>query len=247
MEPPRDYFEIQLLLAERMAERRRLALGAAALQFTNLYRRFGLGRAAPGEVQPAVWRRYAERLEALGSSAERLDWTLECFRDAAGEEAPAPNRFGCFRFDPPDGDGVVRIHFNNRDGDDGIGPLAASKTPRRLAELKAMIARLRADHPKAATIRGGSWLYNLDAYRRLFPDEYAASIWTPEAVRLDGTSTWGQVLDRNGAVKPAVRETVLRNLDTLDDQAPWLAFPLRALAAQAPVEAFHRFYQQLPD
>ncbi len=236
----RDYFEIQLLFAARLAERTALSLQDACLRFTNLHRRFGFGRlddAGPA----AAWHDFAQGLERCGSAAERLDWTVAFFLNAPPETSAGP-RFGCFRYEPPNAEGVVRIHFGNRDSDDGVGPLDRRKIGRRRAELEDMFGHVRAHHPDARSVLGGSWLYNTEAYCRLFPPEYTASRSEPEFVRLDGGSSWGQFLDFRGRVKPAVRDAFLGNLDRLDVAAPWRAFPLRALRAQCGIEHFHRFY-----
>ncbi|MDR3512188.1 MAG: hypothetical protein P4L73_11175 [Caulobacteraceae bacterium] len=237
----RGYFAVQLLLAARVAELRGLPLGDAALSVTNLHRRFGLGR--PEQGAAPAWADYAERLQGLASAEQRLDWTVGFFAARPPEAPPEGHvRFGCFSFEPPDADGAVRIHFNNRDSADGIGPLASAKRPARLAELSDMFACLRRDYPSARTVNGGSWLYNLDAYQRLFPPEYAASRSRPERLRLTGTSSWGQFLDHRGEVKAPVRQAFIDNLDGLDPLAPWRAFPLHALTARAPVERFYDFY-----
>jgi hypothetical protein len=138
----------------------------------------------------------------------------------------------------------VRIHFSNRDSADGRGPLARAKADRRISELREMFGHIHARHPDAKTVRGGSWLYNLEAYRRLFPPEYAASTFEPEQVRLDGTSSWGQLLDFRGLVKPAVRQALLDNVASVDIAAPWTAFPMRALGAEGEIERFYRFYSR---
>ncbi len=239
----RPYVEVQLALAATMAERAGRPFADACLEFTNLHRRLGFGRPTAGGPAPA-WLDFAAGLQQRAAdAAERLDWTLAVFRETE-PEAPTYPRFGCFSFDPPDAQGQVRIHFGNRDSADGLSPLHASKAQRRIADLRAMFAHLRAHHPDARSVKGGSWLYNLDAYCRLFPPEYVAARVVPDAVRLDGTSTWGQLLDFCSAVKPAVRQTVLANLDRLDPAAPWLAFPLRALHTTADIEHFHRFYDR---
>ena len=49
-----------------------------------------------------------------------------------------------------------------------------------------------------------------------YPPEFVASRSEPAAVRLDGTSSWGQLLDHRECVKPGVREAFLRNLPRLD-------------------------------
>lgn len=237
----RDYFAVQLAFAERMAALTGVTLSDAALRVTNLHRRLGFGRHDPA-APSAGWRDYAHRLDALNDPAERLAWTVEAFA-AAPEGPPDPNRFGCFSFEPPDDHGVVRIHFHNRDTADGAGPLAGGKQAARIAELRTMSARIESAHPTATRIRGASWLYNLDAYRRLFPPEYGASRSLLASVRLDGTSTWGQLLDHTDAVRPKVRDAILTSLPVLDPEAPWRAFPLRALRAEAPLMVFRRFYR----
>ncbi|HEY2048490.1 MAG TPA: hypothetical protein VGH03_04060 [Caulobacteraceae bacterium] len=235
----RGYFEVQLLFAETIAERASRPLPDACLESTNLHQRFGLGRADGGAH--LEWTRYAAGFERCATRSDRLDWTVAFFA-AAPPMQSSPNIFGCFHYELLIPDDVVRIHFSNRDSADKCGPLARAKADRRRSELREMFGSIRAQHPGARSVRGGSWLYNLEAYRRLFPPEYAASVFTPEQVRLDGTSSWGQLLDFRGFVKPAVRQALLDNLRDLDIAAPWKAFPPHALGAQCAIEDFYRFY-----
>ena len=235
----RDYFEVQLLFAQTLAEATGRPLADTCLAVTNLHRRLGLGR-ADGGASPG-WSRYAEGLARCGSPAEQLDWTIAFFVQTPPEPSTSL-KFGCFSYELQDDDTVVRIHFSARDGEDDQGPLTRDKMDRRKADLKAMFAHVRAQHPQARSVRGGSWLYNLEAYRRLFPEDYGASRFAPARVRLDGTSSWGQLLDFRGAVKPDVRVALVANLAHLDVAAPWTAFPLRALAAEAPIGSFYAFY-----
>jgi hypothetical protein len=235
----RPYFELQLRFAQALAERTGEPLAQLALGMTNLHRRFGLG--TPGEVPERFgWATFVEGLNACASLQARLDWT-EAFYVQAPEEPKTRRAFGCFGYDPPNADGEVRIHFSNRDADD-VSPLAAEKVPRRLDDLRAMFADVRGRHPEAAAVRGGSWLYNTSAYRRLFPQAYGESRRDPGRVRLNGTSSWGQFLDHREAIKPAARDAFLENLAHLDPAAPWAAFPLRALYVRAPIGLFYDFY-----
>lgn len=238
------YFEAQLRLAGRMAELADVPLGDAAFHHTNLNRRFGLGFA--GIVPPtAAWLAYAARLEAALDLAAQVQVTQDMFAASIDERLPLPGQkgFGCFAYEPPKADGVVRVHFNNRDTDEAGGPLAAAKADRRRSELAAMVAHIREAHAEATHIRGRSWLYNLEAYRRLFPPAYVETHRiAPGPLHLTGTSSWGQLIDSREAIRPEVRDALVTNLARLDPQAPWTAFPLRVLAADAPISVFEAFY-----
>ena len=235
-----DYFELQLRLAARLADPVGLTLAEAVARYTNLRKRFGLD--APEGA--ADWARYLERLEAAEGAAGRLEWTVRFHGQAPRDASPTDEaRFGCFACVAPTDDGTVRIHFTNRTGDPDVGPLAAARRDDRISELRAMFGFVRETWPQARSVLGGSWLYNLEAYRRLFPAAYGDWVRAIDGpVRLTGSSTWGQVLDHRGQVKPVVRDHLIAHLDQLDPDAPWLAFPLRALHASAPIEAFFTHY-----
>lgn len=90
------------------------------------------------------------------------------------------------------------------------------------------------------SVVGVSWLYNLDAYKRLFPSAYVASLRTPWfPLHLNGSSTWGQVLDWRQEVKPALKAVLLSRLHLMRAQAPWEVFPLRAMVATSEAEVFY--------
>src|SRR3954466_1228451 len=60
-------------------------------------------------------------------------------------------------------------------------------------------------------------LCGTDAYRRLFPEAYVHSrVAMANDRRFRGMARWGQFLDREGKVKPALKEAFLRNLDQLN-------------------------------
>lgn len=241
--PLGDYFELQLAFAARLADRTDLGLGEAVARYTNLRRRFALGN-ADDPAAATAWARYLDGLEAAADPASRLHWTMDFYAQAPREAlAEDQTAFGCFACARPTDDGAVRIHFTNRTGGGEVGPLSAARRAERRSELQAMFGFVRETYPSARSVLGGSWLYNLEAYRRLFPPTYAGSASLPSGpVRLTGSSTWGQFLDHHGGVKPAFRHHLLERLDTLDPDAPWRAFPLQALWASAPIEHFFEHY-----
>ena len=238
------YFEVQLALANEIAVRSDGSFADAVAWCTNLHRRFGYGSIGVDE-SPGAWRQFLGELESATTLEDRVHCAVEAF--VAGQEEPVPSgreMFGCFAFDPPDDDGAVRLHFFNRDSADGVSPLAPSKIARRRAELTALTRRVLHGHANATSVLGGSWLYHLDAYRRLFPPAYVASRTPVEPVRLNGTSSWGQVLDHRERVKPHVRDEILAKLTELDPSSPWRVFPLRPLRTTAPVDVFAAWYDR---
>jgi len=237
----RDYFALQLHFAEVVAARAALPLADTVAQCTTFYRRFGFGRwHAP--IAPA-WQEYTASMLMLETHDQRVAWTQAFFAQLPPERLP-PGRqqFGCFGCDPPDAGGRVRIHFTNHDTD-GTSPLSRAKMGARRQDLHALFTYVQHTHPEAQTILGGSWLYHLEAYRRLFPPVYGESRVVQEGTaHLQGTSSWGQFLDHREVVKPALREQFLTNLATLDRQRLWEAFPLPTYSTQAPIQAFYDWY-----
>lgn len=233
----RDYVGLQLRFAEVLADRGGHSLGEALRRFTSLHRRLGLGNVWRDPPGPQ-WASFAEGLQQAPDAQARLDWTLAALA-AAPDEQPQPNqtRFGCFSYEPPQ-DGVVRIHFTNRDSEGGVGPLAQSKVAIRRSELARMFDHVRRLEPDAQTVAGASWLYHVGAYRRLYPVDYTASATPAGEMHLTGSSSWGQFLTHSGAVRPDLSTAFLAGLEQLDPQAPWLAFPLRPLRVSAPVAVF---------
>ena len=140
----------------------------------------------------------------------------------------------------------MRIHFGNYEHDH-IGPLSAAKAGKRRHELKKMFAYVKETYPLAREVRGVSWLYNREAYRRLFPPEYFDSREIQEtSPHFQGSSRWGQFLDHRGGVRPALRERFRRNLEHMDIDKLWEVFPLPTFRLRAPIKLFYDYYLALP-
>ena len=231
------FFDLQLRFAEKAAILSGRPLAHALLDYTNLYIRFGLGR----DFDPAhpTWQEF---LAGLKTRSDAREWTYEFYLTRAlGSGQPAVTaRVGCFAYAPLDA-GRIRLHFRNAEPN-GHSPLAAERVSLRQAELAALFARVKRTEPRPLRVVGASWLYNLAAYRRLFPPSYLATarVLGP---RFRHMPLWGQFLDRHGAV----RENVAREFrDRLERQSSLerleQCFPFQALAVEAPVQNFYDFY-----
>jgi hypothetical protein len=233
----RGFYDLQVDFAAAVAARTGRPLAGALLDYTNLFVRFGLGRsfdpAHPG------WRAY---VAGLATAADPREWTYAYAR----RRPPAPPppglvaTVGCFSYARLDRE-RIRLHFHNA-GPPGRSPLAAAHRHRRRAELRGLFRHVAATVGGPVRVLGASWLYNLEAYRRLFPPAYLASA-RPAPGRFRHMPLWGQFLDRAGGLRePAAarfRERLAAGLDParLDD-----CFPLPVLALEAPAGLFLEHY-----
>ena len=135
----------------------------------------------------------------------------------------------------------IRLHFRNAETD-GRSPLGIDRLAQRLADLAALFTHVKRTVRQPPQVVGASWLYNLDAYRRLFPVPYLA----PAHVighRFQRMPLWGQFLDRYGETKESMTRPFLErlerqsSLDSLDQ-----CFPFQVLSVEAPVLEFYAFY-----
>lgn len=238
----RDFFALQLRYADALSAKSGIPLAEAIAFNTNLHRLFAYGNLAKQPPDPAFLEMI---VEALAEPATRIDTLISAYARRPPDPWPTDRiPFGKhFACEAPNDQGEVRIHFRNRFNTDEIGPLHASNVSQRRAELTEMFSFVAQRWPEAKAVIGNSWLYNTQAYRRLFPTAYAASCTPLVGPRpMHGLSTWGQFLDFRGALKQTVAEAFFKNLDTLDISQPWLSFPYQVLSTEAPFEAFKREY-----
>ena len=234
----KSFFDLQLRFASAVAALPGMSLPHALLDYTNLYVRFGIGRAF--DAAHPVWRDYLAGVERGGDLA---DWTWAFYRTRLPDEGPPAvvASSGCFSYARL-GDDRIRLHFQNAE-ESGHSPLGAERRDQRLADLRALFEEVGRREPRAPSVVGASWLYNLPAYRRLFPQAYLATA-VEVAPRFRNMPMWGQFLDRHGELRPAVAEPFLRRVsEQVSLQALAGCFPFQVLALEAPVSVFQAFYR----
>ncbi len=172
MDPPvyeKAFFDLQVRFARKVTALSGLPLERALLQYTNLYVRLGLGRAFdPGHP---IWREYAA---GLGDADDIGEWTYRFYLTRPETEPPGiVATRGCFSYARLSGD-RIRLHFRSVESD-GRSALGIERRDQRRAELAALFGHLHRTADGPLQVIGASWLYNLDAYRRLFPGAYVAT------------------------------------------------------------------------
>lgn len=235
----RAFFDLQLRFAHRVVALSGLPLAQALLDYTNLYARFGLGRGF--DASHPVWQAYLAGL--ADTIPQQQAWTHDFYRARLPEAGPpgVVANAGCFSYARLEAD-RVRLHFSNAEND-GLSPLRAQRRNQRLAELRALFAQMREHEPASTRVAGASWLYNLPAYRQLFPQAYLASA-VLAGPRFRNMPLWGQLLDRHGALRPHMAGVFLERLGATSRMDALAAcFPCEVLALEAPASVFYEFHR----
>jgi len=227
------FFDLQLEFARRISAFSGFDLSIALLKYTNLYVRFGLGRDFdPGHPR---WHDY---LMGLRDAADVSGWTYRFYLTRPETVAPpgVVAMFGCFAYARLSA-GRLRLHFHNAEAD-VRSPLAREQEGQRLAELAALFEHVKRTEQQPLTVVGASWLYNLDAYRRLFPKQYLATARVIRG-RFQHLPLWGQFVDRHGTVKEGMAAEFLERL-ARQSSVEHLnqCFPFQVLGLEAPVLPF---------
>ncbi len=232
---PPAYFALQWAFAQEAARLADIPLTEALRRYTTLY--LNLGGTRGFDPYDAHWQTY---LTGLASAPNAPAWTYACYQDAW--QPFVADFYGCFYYSYAAEAQTVRLHFINN-APDGH-PLRRDQVGARQAELRALCSAARQAHPAARWLRGGSWLYNLPAYRRLFPPVYIATA-TPVRDEFPFLALWGQFLTGTGTL---CEQPASRLLAAARHAAPGVdlhtLFPLQVLQPGCPFAAFAAFYSR---
>lgn len=234
----REYFRLNFLFAERAAELASIPLPEALFRYTHLYRAMRMGT-TPNSANPD-WQAY---LAGLADAEDPPGWTHAFCEERHARLPPRilENASGCFSFELWE-DGRVRLHFRNAESP-GVSPLCRERMPVRRAELADLFSRLRRTLPGDARVVGGSWMYHLEAYRRLFPLRF---LQTARPVRTDFQfiTLWGQFLDRDGRVRPRPADAFECNIRQAAQQEDLPnCFPFPVLYLEESIQVFYDHFE----
>jgi hypothetical protein len=249
-ELPLAYFSLQLDYAKRAAQVLKIPIDQALMEFTSFWRRIH---------NPLVLK---TNKQEWSFDPETPQWRELCYSinnnqpaDIVAHELYLKNNngtetgkqyFGCFRYDfTPEADndqGVITIHFKNRDNS-GEGPLSKERQKERHHDLKTMFEHISNNYPQATIVKGGSWLYNLDSYRRLFPEIFTTGMTIEEIPFPRSSGIWGQFLDSNGKVNDHKKYNFLLKVNTAKNADQLLqCFEFRILFPKAGIENFYNHF-----
>lgn len=232
----RSYFALQARFAARVAHIEGLPLTEALRLHTAFY---ALARDNDAGVAPERndfdpnhpdWVAFVEAIE---DGHDPVDLVYADYLDGDAQDDGGGS---CFTFTYWPADQLVRLHFGNDPNGTALRP---ATVPDRACELRTIFETVAVAHPEARVVRGTSWLYHLEAYRRLFPAPFVAalhSVGHPHQF----AALWAQFIDGRGVVKRDLAETFIAAVDEATTMAELdAAFPLDVLATSSGVEVFY--------
>ena len=241
MNYPKELFDLTFAFVYKVSEILERPWPELLLNYTHTFRRFRLGSEL--DPQNPIWRQF---LEGVAQADEPAEFAYQFYLERERLAGPLQREcaFGCFSYQLQMEIGTInmRIHFANQDSE-GLGPLGRGRQPVRLVELTEMFSHVQQQQlTLPCCVLGGSWLYNLTGYRRLFPATFTANLAAvpPDFPML---ALWGQFLDHRWQVRPNMAQIFLECIGrarTMEDLHG--AFPYSILSARTEIEAFYAFY-----
>ncbi len=239
---PPEYFELQVRFARRVSSLSGAPFEDALLHWTSFYKL--LGASGDFDHADADWRGLLARLRDGAALAEQTSaihtYYLQRYADLPTfSDQP---HWGCFAYEWRPEARSIRLHFGNMDSSEP-GPLSRQRIEVRKSELQTMVKDAHKSHPEAEWVIGGSWLYNLEAYRRLFPASFGQSA-TPDEPHIQFRALWGQFLRSDFSLVPDRAALFLARVGALMDIQEYAGcFPFQVLLTRAPIRDFLDFYQ----
>ena len=207
-EYPKELFHLMIQYAIKRAEITNTPLIETIKNYTPIYYLIG-NNSWEFNKDSIYWKEFLERY-SNGEDLEGIAYDMYI------KYLPKESKhkwIGCFRYkfvENGNGEGIVKIHFLN-DRTSKEGPLASTQISKRRNELKELFEDVKEKHPTAKYVQGGSWLYNLESYKRLFPKEYLKDIKvvSPKPQIL---TIWGQFINSEWGIKKEKAEEYLSKL-----------------------------------
>lgn len=232
----KEYFALELDFAKRVSEIKNEKLEDVLINFTTLYKHFNIPDWDFDSKNP-VWQDFIQKFH---DAEDKTEAVYSFYLDRLKEEKDGPH-FGCFSYEYEAKENYIQVHFKNREEAE-IGPLVAQKIDARKKELRDMFTEIKSKYPNVVSVVGFSWLYNLEAYKRLFPPEYTQN---PKVVSgwFKTSALWGQFIDHKKHLKPDLAEefrNCIKTKGTIEELEE--CFPFRLLEPETDIKNFYNFY-----
>jgi hypothetical protein len=234
---PKGFLSLQLEFAKKASDLVSVPLDKALFEYTSLPVRFGVSFSALTEDNP-IWQEFLAKLNTNNDLLETVyGYHLEKMKDAS----PMRYQFGCFSYDAIEDEGGIRLHFANNDSPEP-GVLSDQRIDQRKSELSQMFQDVKLKHPAFTFVISSSWLFNVESFKRLFPESFTKNMITKNN-DYRSLGIWGQFIDKYGEIKDELARQFIEAIHAATSfKELEECFPLKELKAEANITDFYSFY-----
>lgn len=235
---PLDFIELQFDFAKKLNEKFNIDLVESIFSYTNIY--LALTLDFNFNKQNKIWLEFLSKFKP--SALYIYDYYLGILENTINRrDVRKSDPFGCFSYHLDKKESTIRLHFSN-DNSSGYGPLSIERMEERKRELKEMFTEIRKKFPNAKHVMGKSWLYGLEAYKRLFPLEFLDKLELSKDDELQFLTKWGQFLNSEGLVKKDLASKFLDCVERKPSVKDCIdCFPFEVYTSRVPIENFYDF------
>ncbi len=238
---PKEYFYVQVCFARKFSEITGMMFEDSLLTKTGLHWRVG-GASYKDNKKTEEW---VQAFDPHLNNEELTDKFFDVFiRRSDSFFDPKHNEFGAFSYWYNPENQKVKLHYENLFKGEK-SPLSIDFFDDRIADLKKMFSDIKAKCPMAVEVTGSSWLYQLPAYKRLFPKMFINNLRnvTYEEIIFSSDSLWGQFLDSKGNIKKDLEIQFVDSIEKASSLEELLdSFPLYPMCSSAPIQCFYSHY-----
>lgn len=229
----KDFFKLQIEFAHLLAKKNNTPFEHVLFQYTSLYvRSLGFSDTKLSSQENPAWKEIIASLPP--TIEEQTNYFYEKYLTYEKSKPTSnPSPFGCFAYVYHEKTNQYELHF---DAIDPQGNLAKERIDVRKTELKKMFEAIKKEERQNATFFVRTWLLNIEAFTRLFPENFLKTKHLWKVSTAQDNAHWGQFLDRFGNFKTEFGEILLKKVKTENHEDINLYFPLPALIAEIEVK-----------
>ena len=247
---PLEHFSLQYEYAKKATKVLNIPIGQTLMEFTQFWRR--IHNSLELKVNKMEWSfdpttpQWQELCDRINHNEPGDAVAYELYTKSNSTAEAGTKYFGCFRYNfiqqVDDERGIIEIHFKNRDTS-VYGALTKERKQARCDDLKSMFESISKNHSEAKIVRGGSWLYNLNSYRRLFPEIFTTDMKAEQIPFPRTSGIWGQFLTSKGKINASMKRKFLLKVNNAKNADELLkCFEFKILFPSAGIESFYRHF-----
>lgn len=236
----KEFFRIQLRLAQIIAKKKNVPYKTALFKYTCVYvRLFGYVDKRPPQITDKEWVDFALNLPK--PLARQLVYIYERYLIRESQPKPPSNmkRFGCFSYSYHKDKNQYELHFGAHDPK---GNLGSDRAQERMRDWKNLFNDMYNQGRENTTCKIDTWLMDIYAFSKLLPPHFVSAA---KPLYTDATQTftyWGPLVNRFGKVKKEMRKKLFHNLNAKTFIHVEDYFPRRPLTSEVKTEIFYQFY-----